>query len=415
GLRAKKKLLDSLIDPARRPEEGPPLTALTDAQLTAMTNTLAGVIRPVALNANFLDGIQIDEYLDEAKYAEKHAELADKLLKAMENDPTNPLTRNGMEAVADEVAAEYINGQLGISTPDNVVERLRLSKEAAALHIIELNIGPALEQKQGLLNSMIDPRNTEGLTETYPEMRNDMAAKLSNALLPMALDDSLASGVVREDKSINTVVYLRKHEDIADKLYKAIKDEGYPLTERGLRALANEAAAEFLNKQAGGISTPLEVQRNVIEKAKALAAVEIIELNVGPALDKKKKLLDSLIDPRKANAPKALTPQMRKDMTNRISDVLMPVALDNSLVQGLVTDGNLNEELYAERHGKLAKKLAEALKKSPTNQLTDNGVDALAYEVAAEFMNKQAGITPAPAKVAALLKESKEKAALEII
>ncbi|MBY0408153.1 MAG: hypothetical protein K2Q01_10710, partial [Rickettsiales bacterium] len=300
---------------------------------------------------------------------------------------------------------------------------LNKARDTAALELIETNVLPVLEKKQKLLDSLIDPRKADAPKALTPEMRKGMGKAISARLLGFALKDGFTDGVVNPDKTINNNVYRKKLDAISDGLVEAMKEQGSPLTENGMRAIANEAAAEFLNKQAGGIATPAIFKDTVLVASREAAALEIIDLNVGPALESQKKRLNSLIDPRKVppgkQPPEEVTADQLGAMRRQMASSLLPFALDENFTNGVMkTEGDqqvVNPLVYGDKHSKLSDAILAKLEADPQNPLSRKGMIALSNQAAAEFLNKQLGLEAMPGFMESSLQESQKEAAKDIV
>lgn len=161
------------------------------------------------------------------------------------------LSEQARELAAMRMAETFAKEKLGMTaTPAGFTRLMTEKTEAIASAVLTTEIGGQLQQKKAELDALIDPTlrarpappAQPGLTDA--DMRGLNSAVVT-ALRPFALQPEFAANVATD-----ALAYTTKHEDIAQKIFEELnKNTALPLSEQGKRALANEVAMAFLDKQ----------------------------------------------------------------------------------------------------------------------------------------------------------------------
>lgn len=266
-----REIRDQVIKDGVLTEAGAKLTRLAGADLNeSHFARIAAALSPVMLPMALPEGIKEVQGSWLGVYEEAALRFRNALRAGSINDPQIPgkqsvnFSPEALDVLADRMALAYAKSVLKMEPnehdPDGVkfLADMKKREEKAAAVVLLSRLGPVMDAKKADLNALIDPvyKAELKIEAMRPEDMTLVKEKLAGALLSFAMDENFLKDVGQADN------YALAHAKVSDKIFEALMSakETLPLTEKGMKAFADQAALAFVEQQ---------IQEDAAARAKA--------------------------------------------------------------------------------------------------------------------------------------------------
>ncbi len=271
-----KQISGQLMQGGKLTEAGEKLQKLAGAPLNDRhTTAMAEALSPVMLRMALPAGAK--EITDSPKgvFEEVASRFREALRKSTKiNDPVDPskpgvaLSPEALDVIADKMALSYAETVLKKvpAATDSFPKEAKAREDLAVKTKISGELSPVMETYSAELDSMMNPQIKAAKKKMEPADRALLTGLIADGIRPFAMKPDFLNDVQKPD------AYAKAHDVLSEGIFRGLKqDTTHLLTDAGMQALAQRAAAEYINRQAG-VATPPDVLKAMAATEKAATA-----------------------------------------------------------------------------------------------------------------------------------------------